>query len=254
MLASCIIAFSMYSKVPMPRVDWNDKNMKYAFCFFPLVGAVLGVIVYGIGTFLFRIHISSLCFAALMTILPIFYTGGIHVDGLLDTLDALHSYGDRDKKLEILKDPHTGAFAIIGAVCYFVLSLGVWSEISVKGLSIIAVGYVLTRAFSGLSIVTFPLAKNTGLAATFSDMSHKSRVKVVMLVYSFVCSIVLLWINPFLGAGVIIVTLLMFAYHYYICKKQFGGITGDLAGYFLQLNELAILIWIAVGCRIGGGV
>ena len=53
MLASCIIAFSMYSKVPMPRVDWSEKNMKYAFCFFPLVGAVLGAIVYGIATVLF---------------------------------------------------------------------------------------------------------------------------------------------------------------------------------------------------------
>jgi len=186
MLASCIIAFSMYSKVPMPRVDWSEKNMKYAFCFFPLVGAVLGAIVYGIATLLFHIHVSSLCFAALMTILPIFYTGGIHVDGLLDTLDALHSYGDRDKKLEILKDPHTGAFAIIGAICYFVLSLGVWSEVSMKGLPLIAIGYVLTRAFSGLSVVTFPLAKNTGLAATFSDMSHKRCVKVTMLVYSLV--------------------------------------------------------------------
>lgn len=252
MLAACIIAFSMYSKIPMPRVDWSEKNMKYAFCFFPIVGAVLGVIVYGIGTLLLHIHISNLCFAALMTVLPIFYSGGIHVDGLLDTLDALHSYGDRDKKLEILKDPHTGAFAIIGAVCYFVLSLGVWSEISIKGLPLIAVGYVLTRAFSGLSVVTFPLAKNTGLAATFSDMSHKSRVKVTMFVYSLLCFMALLWIDWFLGTGVIIVSLIMFAYHYYICKKQFGGITGDLAGYFLQLNELAILIWIAIGCRIGG--
>ena len=236
----------------MPRVDWSEKNMKYAFCFFPLVGAVLGGLIYGIGTLLFHIHISNLCFAALMTVLPIFYTGGIHVDGLLDTLDALHSYGDRDKKLEILKDPHTGAFAIIGAVCYFVLSLGVWSEISIKGLPLIAASYVLTRAFSGLSVVTFPLAKNTGLAATFSDMSHKSRVKVTMLVYSLVCFIALLWIDLFLGIGVIVVSLLMFAYHYYVCRKQFGGITGDLAGYFLQLNELAILIWIAIGCRIGG--
>lgn len=254
MLASCMIAFSMYSKVPMPRVDWSEKNMKYAFCFFPLVGAVLGAIVYGIGTLLFHLHVSNLCFAALMTLLPVFYTGGIHVDGLLDTLDALHSYGDREKKLEILKDPHTGAFAIIGAMCYFILSLGVWSEIPSEGLPIIAAGYVLTRAFSGLSIVTFPLAKNTGLAATFSDMSHKSRVKVTMFVYSFVCFMALLWIDMFLGMGVIVLTLGMFAYHYHVCKKQFGGVTGDLAGYFLQLNELAILIWVAIGCRIGGMV
>ncbi|WP_310603331.1 adenosylcobinamide-GDP ribazoletransferase [Anaerosporobacter sp.] len=252
MLAACIIAFSMYSKIPMPRVDWNEKNMKYAFCFFPLVGAVLGAIVYGIGTLLLHIHVGSLCFAALMSVIPIFFTGGIHVDGLLDTLDALHSYGDREKKLEILKDPHTGAFAIIGAMCYFILSLGAWSEIPSRGLPVIAVAYVLTRALSGLSVVTFPLAKNTGLAATFSDLSHKSRVKVTMIVYSVICSAVLLWIDCFLGIGIIVCSLLMFGYHYHVSRKQFGGITGDLAGYFLQLNELVTLLWVAIACGIGG--
>lgn len=244
MLQSCIVAFSMYSKVPMPKVNWTDKNMKYAFCFFPLVGLVLGAIVYGVANLLWYGNVGKICFAAVMTVVPVLYTGGIHVDGLLDTLDALHSYGDREKKLEILKDPHTGAFAIIGAVCYFVLTFGMWSEITAEALPFLCVGYVLTRALSGLSIVTFPLAKNTGLAATFSDLSHKSRVKLTMIVYSFVCFTVLLWMDWLLGGGIIVVSMLVFLYHYYVCKRQFGGITGDLAGYFLQCNELAILMWL----------
>jgi len=254
MIQSCVIAFSMYSKVPMPRVDWNEKNMKYAFCFFPLVGAVLGCIVYAIGQGLFNANVSNLCFSTCMTILPVLYTGGIHVDGLLDTLDALHSYGNREKKLEILKDPHTGAFAIIGAICYFVAVLGAWSELKPKGLACLCIGYVLTRALSGLSVVTFPLAKNTGLAKTFSDMAHKSRVKVVMIVYSLVCVVAMVWINTLLGLGIILISLCIFGYHYYISKKQFGGITGDLAGYFLQLNELGILIVTAIYCLIGGKI
>ncbi len=224
--------------------------MRYAFCFFPLVGALLGAIVYGVANLLWYQGVGTICFAAVMTVLPILYTGGIHVDGLLDTLDALNSYGDREKKLEILKDPHTGAFAIIGAVCYFVLTFGMWSEVPVEVVPFIAVGYVLTRALSGLSVVTFPLAKNTGLAATFSDMSHKSRVKLTMIVYSFVCFTVLLWMDLLLGGGIIIVSMLVFAYHYHVCKRQFGGITGDLAGYFLQYNELAILIWLVVCHRM----
>ena len=35
---------AMYSKIPMPRVEWNEKNMKYAMCFFPLVGVVTGLL------------------------------------------------------------------------------------------------------------------------------------------------------------------------------------------------------------------
>ncbi|HEX3021692.1 MAG TPA: adenosylcobinamide-GDP ribazoletransferase, partial [Lachnospiraceae bacterium] len=171
MIQSFIIAFSMYSKIPMPRVEWNEKNMKYSMCFFPLVGLVLGAICYAVATLLYRGELTSLSIASIMTVLPIAVTGGIHVDGLLDTIDALHSYGDREKKLAILKDPHTGAFAIIGACCYFILNLGVWSEMPKETLPVIAISYVLTRALSGFSIVTFPLAKSSGLAATFQDMS-----------------------------------------------------------------------------------
>ena len=44
LLNAMIIAIAMYSKIPMPRVDWNEKNMRYAMCFFPLVGVIIGVL------------------------------------------------------------------------------------------------------------------------------------------------------------------------------------------------------------------
>ena len=114
LLNAMIIAIAMYSKIPMPRVDWNEKNMRYAMCFFPLVGVIIGVweivagnlitVWKGEGTFFY---------AVVLTLIPVFITGGIHLDGFADTMDAKSSYGDREKKLQILKDPHTGAFAII---------------------------------------------------------------------------------------------------------------------------------------------
>lgn len=51
------------------------------------------------------------------TVLPILLTGGIHMDGFMDTMDALHSYQDRERKLEILKDSHVGAFACLSLIC-----------------------------------------------------------------------------------------------------------------------------------------
>src|SRR5699024_3896292 len=44
---SLIIAFAMYSKIPMPRVDWEKKALSWALCWFPLVGAVIGAVLYG---------------------------------------------------------------------------------------------------------------------------------------------------------------------------------------------------------------
>ena len=105
-LNALAIAISMYSKIPAPTVDWNDKNMKYAMCFFPVVGVVTGLLQFGAGYVLLTYtSCGKLLFAAVMTLIPVLVTGGIHLDGYADTIDALSSWGDREKKLEILKDP-----------------------------------------------------------------------------------------------------------------------------------------------------
>lgn len=245
-IQSMIVAFSMYSKIPMPRIEWNNKNMKYALCYFPFVGLVIGLIVYGVGNLGYYYRWNQLLFASIMTLIPVIVTGGIHLDGLLDTIDALSSYGDREKRLEILKDPNSGAFAIIGGVAYFVLSLGIWSATSKLALGVIGISYIMSRTMSAFSIVTFPLAKNTGLVASFQEGAHKRTVRIIMMVFYVIEMIVMIWIQPQIGIGCILASWIVFAYHYYVCKKNFGGITGDLAGYFLQVCEVVILITATV--------
>lgn len=243
---SMIIAFSMYSKIPMPKIEWNEKNMKYAFCFFPLVGAVIGCVIYLVGNLGLKLGMGKLLFATIMTVIPVIISGGIHMDGFLDTMDALSSYGDQEKKLAILKDSNSGAFAIIGGSVYFILSIGLWSEVTKEVLPVLAVGYVLSRTLNGLSIVSFPLARNTGLAATFQSGAHRQRCKMVMMGYLVIEVLLMLYLQPLVAAGCLAGTALTFVYHYYVCKVQFGGITGDLAGYFLQNCELSILAAVTI--------
>ena len=73
--------------------------MKYAMCFFPMVGIVIGVCEYVLGNWILGRDYGVLFFSVCMTLLPILLTGGIHLDGFMDTSDALASYGDREKKL-----------------------------------------------------------------------------------------------------------------------------------------------------------
>ena len=129
LIGSFVIAFSMYSRIPMPRMDWTEERMRYALCFFPLIGAVIGAVE--IATFaLCEILGAGVLFrTCLLTAVPLLITGGIHMDGYLDVTDARHSYGEREKKLAILKDPHTGAFAIIGLGLYLLLYAGAVSEL-----------------------------------------------------------------------------------------------------------------------------
>ncbi|MGC4019879.1 MAG: adenosylcobinamide-GDP ribazoletransferase [Muricomes sp.] len=251
LLKSCAIAISMYSKIPMPQVEWNEKNMKYAMCFFPLVGVILGGLEIVLGNLLLGSGFGTLFFAAVMTLLPVLVTGGIHMDGFMDTVDALSSYGDKEKKLAILKDPHSGAFAMIGMGCYFLWSMALWSQVKAEMLLIIGCGYILSRSLSGFSVVTFVPAKDSGLARTFHDGAQKKVVRITMLIYIVCFAVLMLWLDLKLGMAALLGAGLLFFYYRHICKKQFGGITGDLAGYFLQLCELGMLTGIVL---LGGFV
>ena len=247
LLNAMIIAIAMYSKIPMPRVDWNEKNMRYAMCFFPLVGVIIGVLEAvagnlitvwkGEGTFFY---------AVVLTLIPVFITGGIHLDGFADTMDAKSSYGDREKKLEILKDPHTGAFAIISLYCYFLLCVGIFSEMRTERLFAAALVFVFSRSLSGISVVTFPAAKNSGLLRTFQDGAQKRNVRIVLIFWLFATVVGFFLTAGLCGVAAAAVGLAVFFYYYQFSRKQFGGITGDLAGYFLQLCELFMLAVLAL--------
>ena len=149
---SFLISFAMFSKIPVPRADWDKENMKYMICFFPAIGVIIGLLEWGCGWVAMKLDFGSLMRAAGFVLIPLIVTGGIHLDGFLDTVDALSSYQPLEKKLQILKDSHAGAFAIIMGCAYFTLGLGVWSEMKTELLPVMAVAFALSRALSGLAL------------------------------------------------------------------------------------------------------
>ena len=164
---------------------------------------------------------------------PVSYT---HLDGYADTCDALSSYGDREKKLEILKDPHCGAFAVIRLCSYFAayLALCVCVDFTPRVGLCWTLALVLERALSGLAVASFPMAKNTGLVHTFATAADRTTVRRVLMVLAALLSAALLALG---GWALVLAALLVFARYHVVSDKQFGGITGDLAGWFLQKAE-----------------
>lgn len=249
---SLIIAFSMYSKIPMPQVEWSKENMKYVMCFFPMVGAVIGGAIYLWSNVAEDIMISQSLYTVVFLLIPLILTGGIHMDGFMDTTDALCSYQPMEKKLEILKDPNSGAFAVIACVGYYLLAYGIWYDVTGNEIPILAIGFILSRALSGLAVVTFPLGKSSGLATTFSNKAKKIITRRVMLIIILLCGIGMLLINWKVGGIGLLSALLTYRYYYHKSVKEFGGITGDLAGYFLQLCELVIAVCVIIGGKLCG--
>lgn len=247
LLQSLIIAFSMYSRLPMPRIEWSGGGMKYVLCFFPLIGVVIGAVVSGFWWFAGRMGLEPVTTACIGTALPLLVTGGIHMDGFLDTVDARSSCQDRQRKLEILKDPHTGAFAIIGCGIYLLFYVAVFAALKEKAFPAVAGIYVMTRAFSGWSVVSFPKAKKDGLASTFAQGAQVRAVQAVMGLWA-VAAAVFFWYagGIFTMAALSMSAVIVLFWYYRMAMREFGGMTGDLAGYFLQTAELVMLAVLAV--------
>lgn len=250
-IKSMIIAFSMYSKIPMPKLMWKEEDMKYSLFFFPFIGLVIGFILYGWWRLCEVLNIGTFLWAGIAVFIPILVTGGIHMDGFLDTTDARSSYQSREKKLEILKDPHCGAFAVIGGIIYFLLYFAVVTEIKTE-IAVIMMGvtFVLTRILSALALVWFNAAKKEGLLYTFSSAAHKTAMRVSLSLLHMGCVIFMYFSWGIKGLILSVIALLVYAYYKRMSHKEFGGITGDLAGYFLQLCELLMVMGIVVLERI----
>lgn len=244
---SLVIAFSMYSRIPVPQVEWTDAGMKYALCFFPLTGAVIGAAEVVFFWLAQRIGLGDMARVCIGTALPLLVTGGIHMDGFLDVTDARSSCQPAERKLEIMKDPHAGAFAIWKCGLYLLLYLAVFGELGEEAFPAMAGIYVLERAMSGWSVVSFPKAKRDGLASTFAGEASKRTVQIWLAVWALAASLFLVWMAGALAGGMAVAAAcLVFGWYYRMSIKEFGGITGDLAGYFLQVCELVMLAVLAV--------
>ena len=241
MLKSLISAFLMYARIPMPKVAWKEENRRYALGWFPLIGAVIGGLLLLWRMFCTRFGCGQMLFAGVSVLLPVLITGGIHLDGFCDVTDARASFADREKRLQIMADPHIGSFAVMRVCLYLILQTALFTQISdLRSCAVIACGYVLSRAFSGLSAVTFRSAKKDGTLQDFVRPSHRSLTVCMVCAFAGAAAAGMIAADCLCGCAAIGSALLCFLYYRYIAYKDFGGTTGDLCGWFLQLCEIAV--------------
>lgn len=245
-LSPIIMAFSCFSVIPMPHLDWDDAHMRYMMAAFPLVGVAIGACVLLWGHLCVALELGQILYGAGLTVIPLLISGGIHMDGLADVIDAQSSHTSPERKREILKDPHVGAFAIIGVACYLLLYLGFVCEVRPEQLVSLACIPVLSRCLSGFATVTFRASKTNGMFASESQTASATRVRILLGIQGAL-SVVILASQGFLaclvalGAGI---ATLVYVRH--VANRDFGGMSGDLAGYFLQMAELTMLVSLVI--------
>lgn len=247
------VAFSMFSKIRMPYFEWTERNTKYMMLAFPLVGIVVGLINVAVFLFLRYFAFSGLFTSATLVMIPIIITGGIHLDGYVDTLDALSSHQERLKKLEILSDPHIGAFGVLGLICYisfFIIVVGEIEKTEDVLVFMMTIPFI-SRCVSALGVVSMSSAKGTGSVKTFKDSADGKVVKNVIHFANILTFSLLFVVNKWLAITVTIINIIVFLRWSFMIKKEFGGITGDLSGYLTQKLEFYMFLGILMVQKIG---
>lgn len=237
-LKGLVIAFASYTRIPMPQVDWSEENRRWSMCFFPLIGVVVGGLIWLWLALCDGLHIGLFLRGAIGAVLPLLVTGGIHMDGFMDVTDAMSSWQTKEKRLEILKDSHVGAFAVIACGAYLLLMAGLLSECTAaQGLGLTA-AFVLSRSMSAYAMVALPQAKKQGMLADNARNADHHRVRLASWGWFAAAAVAAVcglgWYGLALPAG----ALACLGWYAHRAKKYFGGISGDQAGWYVQVTEL----------------
>ena len=242
LIYSILAAFSMFSALPMPQVPWEKEKIRYMLVALPLVGAVVGLAEYLWLRLCSRLAFGMVLSAVGFTLIPVLITGGIHLDGFMDTVDALKSHAAPEKKRAILKDPHAGAFAVIGLAAYLLLWFGLCVELPWSGRTLVLMGllHVMSRSLSAVSGTLLPVWPGEGTLNVFHQAADKkAAVLAVGSVVLSAAAMVAVWplVGGVMALGAVVTLLLVRC----MASTQFEGMSGDIAGFQLQTAELVML-------------
>jgi len=242
------MSLGMFCAIPLPVNIWDDKCMNLMMPFMPVIGVIIGALWWGLGELLLFLDLNILLISAVMTVFPFIITGFLHLDGYMDTNDAILSRRPLEDKLRILKDPHTGAFAVIALVILFILQFpATYSAIINNGENLILFMVIpmVSRCCSGFAVLNLPPMEQSGYAKMFSQnarLSHKLFL-ILLLVIAYTVSFIF---ANLMGIIIVFAVVLGYVFSMAYAYKEFKGISGDLAGYSIVVSELCGIFALAV--------
>lgn len=241
------MSMGMFCIIPIPFKSWDDTLAPLMMPTFPIVGAVIGGLWYAIAQLLMLWDVPLMITAALLAFCPYILTGFIHLDGYMDTCDAILSRRDLEEKRRILKDPHTGAFAVILLAMLFVLAFSVGYSLLDTGKNMICLWMIpiVSRAGSAISLLFLKPIAQKGYGYLFSQNSRPSHRAFVIITVLVTCLLAFLFTG---WNGLVVLGSTILGYVLAMCwaYRSLGGVSGDLAGFALTISEFFGLFALAL--------
>ena len=239
-----VAAVRFLSVLPVPgntqlfRSEHTAPHPLIGSQYFPLVGLLLGLLLWLL-VLVFSPLVPQLVLAALLVVALVLLTGGLHLDGLMDTCDGLFGGATRERKLEIMRDSRVGSFGVLGGICVLLLKFALFASVREHSLPLVLlVALPSARWAMVLALRVFPSARPTGLGAAF-----RQAVTTERLVAAGIMALAIVLIAGHLSGLIawLAATVAALALGYWM-TRSLGGLTGDTYGTIEELAEVVALL------------
>ena len=228
-------ALAFLTRLPVPAMESRLEN---TVVWLPVVGVLLGAMLAIVDLGLRALPVSSLVISTVLVVLWLLLTGALHADGLMDTFDAVFSHATPERRLEIMRDPRSGAFGVVGIVSILVLKIASLDALPVG----VRVGSLVLAPTLGrwaivLLATAFPYGRPSGMGAPLKMAATPRALALASLVPILACAVMWPW-GPLLGALAAVAVLLLGRW----LVSLLPGLTGDCYGAGCEIVETVVLL------------
>lgn len=231
-----IQALQFLTIIRIKNMDVDEKKLANSIIYFPVIGLGLGLVLVVANIILSKTFPSTITSAILVSLLAIL-TGGLHLDGLADTFDAIGSGKNKEQMLKVMRDSNIGSIGAMSLILIIILKITMLSAFMSRNQALISM-LVLGRWSMVLPMFLFKYAhEDEGKAKIFIEGTN---LKKVILSSAFTLVIILL-VLKFKGLNLFIVTGFFSLIFAWFLSKKIGGITGDTLGAINEITEVLTL-------------
>ncbi|MFT6264699.1 MAG: adenosylcobinamide-GDP ribazoletransferase [Oleiphilaceae bacterium] len=253
-LQPLLIAIQFLSSLPVGHLPMpKDKNVGTSLMFYPMVGALLGLILSVFALGLMQVFGSGLS-AALLLSAWVILTGALHIDGLADCADAwMGGLGSKKRTLELMKDPTSGPIAIATVVLVLLVKYAALEALLTQTMAqqsyylVLIWPLMLSRMSATILFATTPYARKNGLGKAISEHLSTNAVWGVCCIILVLACLVFKWYL----ITILVVGFAVFIYLRHLMLSRIDGCTGDTAGALIELSEVAILLTCVAYFSVG---
>lgn len=234
-----LIALTFLTRIPLPapKVEITSEEFTRSYRYYPLVGLAIGLLLWVLAKVLI-LYFPPLVLGALLLVAELILTGGLHLDGFMDSMDGLLSARSPDRILEIMKDSRVGAHASMALIGLLLLKFSLLASLRPSQLSILLIMPMISRWVFQIGVIAFPYARVQGLGKGIHDTTRWIPFLVsgaVVLGISFMVA----KIAGLITFGVCVIAVTLWAFK---ISSLLGGLTGDLYGAIIELSEVICLL------------